>query len=45
MLEKLWSEFFTLDFSSRWTKNFQIYNLDFKMAEEPEIKLPVTAGS
>ena len=45
MLARLWSEFFKLDFSSMWTKNFQMYKLDFKMAEEPEIKLPVPAGS
>ena len=27
------------------TKNFQMYNLGFKEAEEPEIKLPTFAGS
>ena len=25
--------------------NFQMFKLDFKMAEEPEIKLPTSAGS
>ena len=33
MLEKLWSEFFTLDFSSRWTKNFQMFKLVLEKAE------------
>ena len=28
-----------------WTKNFQIFKLDLEKAEEPEIKLPITAGS
>ena len=28
-----------------WTENFQIFKLDFKKAEEPEIKLPTSAGS
>ena len=27
------------------TENFQIFKLDFKKAEEPEIKLPTSAGS
>ena len=26
-------------------KNFQMYKVDFKKAEEPEIKLPTSAGS
>ena len=26
------------------TENFQIFKLDFKKAEEPEIKLPTPAG-
>ena len=30
---------FKLDFSSTWTKTFQMYKLGFKEAEEPEIKL------
>ena len=28
-----------------WTKNFQKFNLDFEKAQEPEIKLPTSAGS
>ena len=28
-----------------WTVNFQMFKLDFKKAEEPEIKLPTSAGS
>ena len=28
-----------------WTKNFQIFKLDLEKAEEPEIKLPTSAGS
>ena len=28
-----------------WSENFQIYKLDLEKAEEPEIKLPVSAGS
>ena len=36
------SKSFTLAFSSMWTKNLQIYNLDLEKAEEPEIKLPTS---
>ena len=28
-----------------WTVNFQMFKLDFKKAEEPEIKLPTSVGS
>ena len=28
-----------------WTMNFQMFKLDLEKAEEPEIKLPTTAGS
>ena len=35
MLERLCSKPFKLDFSSTQTKNFQVYNLGFKEAEEP----------
>ena len=28
-----------------WTKNFQMYKLDLEKADEPEIKLPTSAGS
>ena len=31
--------------SQQWTVNFQMFKLDFKKAEEPEIKLPTSAGS
>ena len=29
----------------RWTVNFQMFKLDLQKAEEPEIKLPTSAGS
>ena len=32
-------------FLSMWTKNFQMSKLDLEKAEEPEIKLPTSAGS
>ena len=41
----LCSKFFKLGFSSTWGKDFQIYKLDFKEAEESEIKLPAFVGS
>ena len=28
-----------------WTKNFQMFKLVLEKAEEPEIKLPISAGS
>ena len=28
-----------------WTENFQMFKLDLEKAEEPEIKLPTSAGS
>ena len=28
-----------------WTENFQMFNLVLEKAEEPEIKLPISAGS
>ena len=28
-----------------WTVNFQLFKLDLEKAEEPEIKLPTSAGS
>ena len=36
---------FKLGLSSTWTKNFQIYKLGFKEAEEPMIKLLTSDGS
>ena len=44
MLAKLLKSF-KLGLHSMWTKNFQIYKLDLEKAEEPEIKLPTSAGS
>ena len=32
-------------FNSAWTVNFQMFKVDFKKAEEPEIKLPASVGS
>ena len=32
-------------FNSTWTENFQIFKLALEKAEEPEIKLPTSAGS
>ena len=34
-----------LGFNSMWTKKFQMYKLDLGKAEEPEVKLPTSAGS
>ena len=36
------SKFSKPGYNSTTTKNFQMFKLDFKMAEEPEIKLPVS---
>ena len=44
-LAKQCSKFSKPGFSSTWTMNFQIFKLDFKKAEEPEIKLPTSGGS
>ena len=44
-LARLCSKSFKLGFSSVWTENFQMYKLDLKKAEEPEIKLPAFTGS
>ena len=32
-------------FSNMWAVNFQMFKLDLEKAEEPEIKLPTSAGS
>ena len=45
MLARLCSKSFKLGFSSMWTKNFQMYKLGFKEAEEQEVKLPTFVGS
>ena len=45
MLVRWCSKSFKPDFSSTWTENFWIYKLSLEKAEEPEIKLPTSAGS
>ena len=45
MLARFCSKSFNPDFSSKWTKNFQMYKLDLEKAEEPDIKLPTSVGS
>ena len=45
MLARLCSKSFKLGFSSMWTENFQIYTPDLENTEEPEVKLPTSAGS
>ena len=44
-LAKHCSKFSKPGFNSTWTENFQMFKLDSEKAEEPEIKLPTTAGS
>ena len=44
-LAKECSKFSKPDFNSIWTMNFQMFKLDLEKAEEPEIKLPTSAGS
>ena len=45
MLAKKCSKFSKLGFNSMWTENFQMFELDLEKAEEPEIKLPISARS
>ena len=45
MLVKQCSKFCKPGFSSTWTVNFQMFKLVLEKAEEPEIKLPTSAGS
>ena len=45
MLAKYCSKFSKPGFNSTWTVNFQMFKLDLEKAEEPEIKLPTSAGS
>ena len=45
MLVKECSKFSKPGFNSTWTVNFQMFKLDLEKAEEPEIKLPTSAGS
>ena len=44
-LEKWCSQFSNPGFSNMWTVNFQMFKLVLEKAEEPEIKLPTSAGS
>ena len=39
------AQMFRLGFNTSWTNNFQMYKLDLEKIEEPEIKLPISAGS
>ena len=39
------STFSKLSFTNMWTVNFQLFKLVLEKAEEPEIKLPTSAGS
>ena len=45
MLVKWCLKFFKPGFSNMWTVNFQMFKLVLEKAEEPEIKLPTSAGS
>ena len=45
MLVKECSKFSKPGFNSMWTMNFQMYKLVLEKAEQPEIKLPTSAGS
>ena len=44
MLVKQCSKFSKPGFSNTWTQNFQMFKLVLEKAEEPEIKLPISAG-
>ena len=44
-LVKSCSKFSKPGFSNTWTVNFQMSKLDLEKSEEPEIKLPTSAGS
>ena len=45
MLVKQCSRFSKLGFSNMWTVKFQMFKLVLEKAEEPEVKLPISAGS
>ena len=45
ILVRLCSKSFKLAFSTKWTKNFQMYKLGLEKVEEPEIKLLIFIGS
>ena len=44
-LAKYCSKFPKPGFNSMWTMNYLMFKLDLEKAEEPEIKLPTSAGS
>ena len=44
-LAKSCSKFSKPGFNSMWSMNFQMFQLDFKKAVEPEIKMPTSVGS
>ena len=44
-LAKQCSKFSKSGFNSMWIMNFQMFKIDLEKAEEPEIKLPTSAGS
>ena len=44
-LVKWYSKFSKPGFSNMWTVNLQMFKLLLEKAEEPEIKLPISAGS
>ena len=44
-LVKWYLKFSKLGFSNEWTLNFEMFKLVLEKAEEPEIKLPTSAGS
>ena len=45
MIVKYCSKLSKPGFSNTWITNFQMFKLDLKKGEEPEIKLPTSAGS
>ena len=45
ILVRLCSNSFKLSFINMWTEKFQMYKQDLEKAEEPETKLPISAGS
>ena len=45
ILVKQCSKFSKLGFSNTWAVNFQMFKLAWEKAEEPQIKLPTSAGS
>ena len=43
--ENVGLKFSKSSFNNIWTKNLQKFKLDLEKAEEPEVKLPTSAGS